>query len=101
IGARLRDAEGDMSAAGMTHEVDRYWRELLEKRNHVRDVLRHSIVVTDAIPMLGEKCRRLTAITRCFFDNGPRTAYQVRKSPSVPCTHTNGGFPASPWPTSR
>src|SRR5215211_3351450 len=46
---------------------------------------------------LGKKCRRLTAITRCFFDSGPSTAFQVRKSPSVPCTHTKGG----PFPTSR
>ena len=41
--------------------------------------------------------RRLTAITRCFFDSGPSTEYQVRKSPSVPCTQTSG----RPSPTSR
>ena len=45
----------------------------------------------------GKKCRRLTEMTRWFFDSGPITADQVRKSPSVPCTQTSG----RPVPISR
>jgi hypothetical protein len=86
-----------IKAAGMPHQIDRPGIELFDEGDDDGCVLGDRIGVADAVPMLGKKCRKLTAITRCFRVSGPSTADQTRKSHSEPCTHTSGG----PWPTSR
>ena len=54
-GRSCGDAERDVAAARMPHQVDRAVAEFLEEADHVGDVLRHQIIVADAVPMLGKK----------------------------------------------
>ena len=55
IGPLLRDAKGDMPAARMAHQVDRLRVDLLDEGDGVGDMLRHPVVVADAVPMLGKE----------------------------------------------
>ena len=51
----LGDAEADMSATGMAHQVDRSAVELFDEGDDVVDMLRDRIGVADAVPMVGEE----------------------------------------------
>ena len=51
----LRDAEADVTAAGMAHQVDRSGIELLDEADHVLDMLCDRIGIADAVPMGGEE----------------------------------------------
>ena len=93
----LRDAKRDVPAARMAHQVDRLRVDLLDEGDGVGDMLRHPVVVADAVPMLGKEMPQADRDHAMLFDSGPSTEYQVRKSPSVPCTQTSGW----PSPTSR
>src|SRR5882757_2859397 len=39
----------------MPHQVDRSGSDLLDEGDHVSDVLRHLVIVTDGVPMLGKE----------------------------------------------
>ena len=52
IRPRLRHAKADVPAAGMAHQIDRPGIQLFDEADDVGDVLRHQIVVADAVPML-------------------------------------------------
>src|SRR5262249_3348183 len=51
----LRDAERNMPAARMPHQVDRPWADLLDEGDDVADMLGHAIVAADAVPMFGKE----------------------------------------------
>src|SRR5437899_989832 len=51
----VRDPEGDVAAARMAHQIDRFGVELFDKANHVVDMLGDRIGVADTIPTIGEE----------------------------------------------
>ena len=96
----LGDAEADMPAAGMAHQVDRSGVQLLDEGDDVVDMLRDRIGVADAVPMIGKEMPQATARSRGVSSTAdPAPHAQIRKSHSEPCTQTSGG--PSPSPTSR
>src|SRR5260221_11892699 len=50
-----RCASRNMPAAGMAHQVYRTGLQFLAEGDHIVDVLRNRIAVTDAVPLLGKK----------------------------------------------
>src|SRR3954468_22005136 len=44
-----------MSAAGVTHQVDRFWLDLFDEGDNVGDMPRHQVIAADAVPVLRKK----------------------------------------------
>ena len=68
----LRNAECDMPAAGMAHQVDRPRLDLLDEGDHVGDMLGHPVIVTDAIPVLGKEVPEADRDDAMFFRQRPQ-----------------------------
>ena len=100
IGPPLRDAEGNMPAAGMAHEVDGPGVQLLDEGDDVVDMLRDRIGVADSVPLFGKEVPQADAdqpvLLRQRPDHTAPDAEIVERT-----MHADQRRAALDWPTSR